>query len=152
MTNIKKRGLVVIAAVVVVSIFVYYRSAQNALQTVRNEDSAIAPEVATAQRTEEELSAGSKKVTTRASYEVPGEVTDVTDFTVIVDGQGFIASISAQAIEHGSQEKLDEFSQSLITVIQGRKLNELGPVDTIGKSSLTTKAFNDSLDELKAQL
>jgi hypothetical protein len=44
------------------------------------------------------------------------------------------------------------FAVDFAEAVKGKKIAELTAIDRVGGSSLTTKAFNDSLDELRAQL
>jgi hypothetical protein len=46
----------------------------------------------------------------------------------------------------------ESFGSGAGAVLVGKKLSDLGAIDRVGGSSLTTNAFNTSIDKLKAQL
>jgi len=97
--------------------------------------------------------AATREVSTVATYEAPGG-TDKVRFTIGLDTGGRVISVKASDALKGDEvsENLAKFSTGLLLVIKGKKLSELSAVDRIGKSSLTTAAFNASLPALKAQL
>ncbi len=62
-------------------------------------------------------------------------------------------SIVARDPETGEiPEKKKEFNDQVNVILKGKKLSELTKIDKVGKSTLTTDAFNSVIDELKAQL
>lgn len=91
-----------------------------------------------------------------------GIVTTYTDpageaevgFTVLVDGNGTIVDVSAEVLGKNDITKIRQtaFAEGFAEAVRGKKLSELAAIDRVGGSSLTTKAFNDSIDELRAQL
>ena len=94
-----------------------------------------------------------REVSTIATYEAPGG-TDKVRFTIGLDTGGRGVSVkSADALKGDAvSENLANFSEGLLLVISGKKLSELTAVDRVGKSSLTTAAFNSILPDLKKQL
>lgn len=138
------KGIVLIAVVIVLSVFVYYRYAAEVFQANRSEDAARVASVAPV---------GSKEVSAEASFDTPGDYAENLRFIVTVDKQGIIESVkTVDAATNEVPEKKIEFNQGLSVVIKGKKLSELTAVDKIGKSSLTTTAFNSVIDQLKSQL
>ncbi len=91
-----------------------------------------------------------------------GIVTTYTDpageaevgFTVVVDANGTIVDASAEVLGTNDITKVRQtaFAADFAEAVKGKKIAELTAIDRVGGSSLTTKAFNDSLDELRAQL
>ena len=94
-----------------------------------------------------------REISSVATYEVPGG-TDKVRFTIGLDTGGRVVSVKSTDALKGDtvSENLAKFSQGLLLVIGGKKLNELTAVDRIGKSSLTTTAFNSVLSDLKVQI
>jgi hypothetical protein len=93
-----------------------------------------------------------KEIHTIYTPEVLGEE-DVILFSVLIDANEQIVNIKARGYYDTSlNEKLEEFTEGLLLAVKGKKLSELENVDKIGKFSLTTKAFNNSLEDLKSQI
>jgi hypothetical protein len=93
-----------------------------------------------------------REISTVISYEAPGK-TDTVQFSIFVDESNVIQNVVTVDLNDPKHtEKLKEFSANLLTVIKGKKLNELENVDRVGTSSLTTDAFNAGLEALKAQV
>jgi hypothetical protein len=139
-----KKGIVLIAVVIVLSAFVYYRYATRIFQTSKNEEAVPMMEV---------VPAGSREVSAEASFDTPGDYAENLRFIVTVDKQGVIESVkTVDAATNEVPEKKVEFNQELSVIITGKKLSELTAIDKVGKSSLTTAAFNSVIDQLKAQL
>jgi hypothetical protein len=94
-----------------------------------------------------------REVSTIATFDVPGG-TDKVRFTLGLDAGGRIVSVVSSDTLKGDavSENLAKFSAGLLVVIRGKKLSDLTAVDKVGKSSLTTTAFNASIPALKAQL
>ena len=94
-----------------------------------------------------------REVSSVATYEAPGG-TDKVRFTIGLDTGGRVVSVTSTDALKGDtvSENLAKFSDGLLLVIRGKKLSELTAVDRIGKSSLTTTAFNSVLPDLKKQL
>lgn len=97
--------------------------------------------------------AATREVSTVATYQSPGG-TDKVRFTIGLDAGGRVISVKSTDALKGDEvsDNLAKFSTGLLLVIRGKKLSEVTAVDRIGKSSLTTAAFNASLPALKAQL
>ncbi|MBP9697742.1 MAG: hypothetical protein KBD65_00930 [Candidatus Moranbacteria bacterium] len=99
------------------------------------------------------MMADKKIVTTRTSYKNPAGEDEVA-FSLTVDDNGVITDAATEvlAIHDISKMRQVAFSDGLLAVLKGKKLNELSSIDRVGGSSLTTTAFNKALPELKAQL
>ena len=136
--------ITLIATVLVVSVFVYYRYAVDILQVNRNESPV--PMVET-------LPVGTKKVSAEIKYMATEDKEDFLRFEVTVDNDGRIVDVATLDAKTGEvPEKKKEFNKGLLVVIKGKKLSELSAVDKVGTSSYTTTAFNKVIDQLKAQL
>ena len=138
-----KRNLIIAVVAVAALALVSYRYLPALLQT-RNSSTGAAGDTNLA---------ATREVSTIATYEAPGG-TDKVRFTIGLDTGGRVISVKASDAQKGDEvsENLGKFSTGLLLVIKGKKLSELTAVDRIGKSSLTTAAFNASLPALKAQL
>ncbi len=75
-------------------------------------------------------------------------------FVITVDENGVITDASAEVLGTNDITKVRQtaFAADFAEAVKGKKIAELTAIDRVGGSSLTTKAFNDSLDELRAQL
>lgn len=75
-------------------------------------------------------------------------------FMVTVDEEGIIIDANTNVLAKSpiSVTRQESFASDLPTAITGKKLSELTQIDRVGGSSLTTGAFNESLEDLKAQL
>ncbi|MGB4833843.1 MAG: hypothetical protein WBP40_02335 [Candidatus Moraniibacteriota bacterium] len=94
-----------------------------------------------------------KDVSVKASYKNPsGE--DQVGFTLSVDAAGVIVDAKAEVLATNdiSKKRQLAFAEGLSAAVKGKKLTELTAIDRVGGSSLTTKAFNDSIDQLKSQM
>lgn len=137
------KGIVVVVVVIVVTAFVYLREVAKVLQGWRPE-AAPATEVAMQKP---------KEVSAVVSYEVPGEKIDTLRFVVTLDDVGAIEQIQTLDAETNEvPEKKKEFNDQVNVMLKGRKLSELTAIDRVGQSTLTTNAFNEALDTLKAAL
>jgi hypothetical protein len=87
------------------------------------------------------------------TYQSPAGEESVA-FKLVVDGSGTIteAETTVMAKNPTSVMRQESFSKEFANALKGKKLADLGPVDRIGGSSLTTGAFNKGLDQLKSQL
>lgn len=94
-----------------------------------------------------------REVSAVETYATP-KGTDKVRFTITLDSSGAIEAVKTTDTLKGdvATDKLQVFSKELLLVIRGKKLSELTEVDRIGKSSLTTTAFNAALPDLKKQL
>ena len=94
-----------------------------------------------------------KKVSVSTSYSNPSGKDDV-QFSLWIDSMGTIvdAKVEVLATNETSKKRQTAFAEGLPMAIKGKKLSLLTAIDKVGGSSLTTKAFNDSIDALKAGL
>ncbi len=97
--------------------------------------------------------AGQKNLSVQTHYSNPGGGDDVA-FMLMVDANGVITQATTEVLAHNDISKMRQaaFAAELPKVIVGKKLSDLSSIDRVGGSSLTTKAFNDVLPQLKAQL
>ena len=139
-----KKNIIIVAVVVSIAVVVYYR-AEIATFARENVYSFIVRENNLAML---------REVSVTTTYTVPdGE--DTERFSVFLDNDGVVVVVTAANIaepEEESQTHVREFAYSLTKMIKGKKLSELGPVDKVGSSSLTTAAFNAALPDLQAQI
>lgn len=107
----------------------------------------------TTQETQSQQAPATKELSIKTSYENPGGADEV-GFTVVVDSNGVITDAKTETLATNptSLIRQQSFASELPTVLKGKKLSELSQIDKVGGSSLTTAAFNKSLDQLKAQL
>ena len=92
-----------------------------------------------------------RKLSADVKYKAPGIMHHV-EFSIYVDDNEEIQDVDAVELAHdGYEEKLDSFSDLLITTIKGKKLSELEAVDKVGTSSLTTGGFNEALMEMQSE-
>ena len=139
-----KKGFLLIAVVIVVSVFVYYRYAVKILQVNKSEDATPVTDM---------LPIGAKKVSAVVKYMATEDKEDALRFVLTVDKQGVITEVATLDAKTGEvPEKKIAFNQQASVMIVGKKLSELTAIDNVAKSSLTTKAFNSVIDQLKAQL
>lgn len=138
------RHIIAIAVVLVVTGAVFYFMFVNKFQ--RKSPEAVMPQTTPVVSTKRELS-------TEVSYEVPGDKLDHLRFVVVVDLEGRIESIETlDAATREVPEKKKEFNEQVNVILKGKKLAELSKIDKVGKSTLTTEAFNSALTALRAQL
>ena len=139
------KGVVAIAVVIVLTVFVYYRYAMKLFPVVRTE----APSV----MVQEAVFDKPREVSAEVGYPVPNDGYDNVRFTLVLDAEGAVTDVREVAVEtNTADEHQVDFAQGLLAVIKGKKLSELEPVDRIGKSSLTTDAFNSVINELQRQI
>jgi hypothetical protein len=130
------------------------RKVQEGAQAVKSsqaqggvwEEAQPAADQMTAEKSMRELSVST-------SYKSPaGE--DKVGFTVVVDQDNVIIDVKTSVLtEHEiSKKRQESFAAEIPSVLKGKKLSELAKIDRVGGSSLTTGAFNNSLEQLKAQL
>jgi hypothetical protein len=156
-SSTKKKALVgVVAVVFAVAVFRYgFRPAKAPGDDVPKTDAGKTENAETAGTDEpKDVSEDrAEDATVVASYKSPAGDEKI-GFKVVVDGSGVITDANTEVMaEHAISQKLQtSFAQALPEKIKGKKLSELGPIDKIGGASLTTGAFNDSLDELKSAL
>jgi hypothetical protein len=139
----KSSTAVVVALVIVVSVFVYYRYAKDVFQSVKPKEMAVP----------NETKVTTKEVNAVITYGEPGKYSDTLRFVVVVDEAGAIQEIKTLEDATGEvPEKKKEFNELVNTLLRGKKLADLTAIDKVGKSSMTTKAFNDALPVLQAAL
>lgn len=137
------KGLLVVVLIVAVTVAVYLWQVAKVLQTARFDE---VPAAGVAMQKPREVSAV-------VAYQVNEEVSHEARFTLGLDADGAITSVSLVENPTGvASDKQKEFAGKLEMVIKGKKLSELAPVDRIGTSSYTTNAFNSAIDQLKAKL
>lgn len=146
MSKIKKSTIVILCAVVL-SVFVYYWYATQILGVKIDTDDSTAVPVTGVTVPE------SRKLTAIKKYMATEDKEDTLQFVVTVDREGVITDVlTLDAETKKVPEKKKAFNEGLMTVIKGKKMSDLGPVDKIGTSTYTTDAFNSVIDILKAQL
>ncbi len=139
------KGIIAIAVVLVPTAFVYCRYTLKLLPAARTEETPIAVTKVAVDKPRE--------VSAEVGYPVPNDGYDNVRFTLVLDAEGVITDVREVAVEtNEADEHQIEFAQGLAAVIKGKKLSELTAVDRIGKSSMTTDAFNSVIDKLKSQL
>ena len=144
MNILKNKRNLIIAAIAVAAVALLSYRYVPALVQARND---------AARAVNDTNPAATREVSTVATYEAPGG-TDKVRFTIGLDAGGRVVSVKSTDALKGDEvsENLAKFSDGLLLVIRGKKLSELTDVDRIGKSSLTTTAFNASLADLQEQL
>ncbi|MBP9697734.1 MAG: hypothetical protein KBD65_00885 [Candidatus Moranbacteria bacterium] len=140
-----RKSYVLIGLVVFITPFAYYRSAKEVLLWTKQED------VLSKERFEENRVIGLKEVSAEVTYDTPSDYPDSLRFVVALDAEGAIQDIRTLDVETGEiSEKKKEFNDQINIVLKGKKLSELSAIDKVGKSSLTTAAFNEALPKLQA--
>lgn len=138
--KVKNSVALVIAVAIVGSVFVYYRYAKDVLQTMKPKE-AVSPV------------ANTKEVSAVITYGEPGKYSDTLRFVVVVDGMGAIQEIKTLEDATGEvPEKKKEFNELVNAQLKGQKLADITAIDKVGKSTMTTQAFNGALATLKAGL
>lgn len=91
-------------------------------------------------------------VSAEKEYKTPSG-SDNVGFSAVIDAEGVIVDTSVRVLANNeiSKKRQAAFAEALPLAIKGKKLSELSAIDTVGGSSLTTRAFNESLAELKLQ-
>lgn len=99
------------------------------------------------------MPAGSTVVSTTTTYQSPGGPEEV-GFSLVVDNTGMIVDATTTVLGKSPTTTLrqESFAEAFPAAVEGQKLSDLGAIDRVGGSSLTTKAFNDALVDLQAQL
>ncbi len=141
--KIKNSTVVLVSLVIVVSVFVYYRYAKEVFQSAKPKEMAVPSDTLVT----------NKEVSAVITYGEPGKYSDTLRFVVVVDGEGAIQEIQTLEDATGEvPEKKKEFNELVNVLLKGKKLADLSAIDKVGKSSMTTKAFNDALPTLQAAL
>jgi hypothetical protein len=137
-----KRNVIITIAVLIIAGIVYFQ--QGFLKSLFRIENSTSGEINEALL---------REVSTLVAYNVPNGGHN-TLFSVFIDQDGNVANVTS--VDDGTslenQIKLNNFSKDLVKIIRGKKLSELEDVDIVGTSSITTKAFNEALPKLKAQL
>lgn len=99
------------------------------------------------------LTKEAKVVTAKSSYKNPAG-DDEVGFSLYIDSTGMIVDAKTEvlATHDISKKRQMAFAEGFPAAVTGKKLSELSAIDKVGGSSLTTKAFNESLNQLKSQL
>lgn len=138
--KVKNSVAFVFAVVIVGSVFVYYRYAKDALQVMKPKE-AVMPAMDT------------KEVSAVITYGETGKYSDTLRFVVVVDKGGVIQEIKTLEDATGEiPEKKKEFNELVNVQLKGKKLADVSALDKVGKSTMTTNAFNGVLESLKAGL
>lgn len=138
--KVKNSVAFVFAVVIVGSVFVYYRYAKDVFQVMKPKE-AVMPAMDT------------KEVSAVITYGETGKYTDTLRFVVVVDKGGVIQEIKTLEDATGEiPEKKKEFNQLVNVQLKGKKLADVSALDKVGKSTMTTNAFNGVLESLKAGL
>ncbi len=138
--KVKNSVALALAVVIVGSVFVYYRYAEDTFQAMKPKE--VSTPVA-----------DTKEVSAVITYGEEGKYSDTLRFVVVVDKMGAIQEIKTLEDATGEvPEKKKEFNELVNVQLKGKKLSEMTPIDKVGKSTMTTNAFNDALPKLKAAL
>lgn len=138
-----KRNSIIVAVVICVALAAYYR--EEVTTFVREGLYSLTAK-------EQDLT-NLHEVSATTTYTVPnGE--DTETYSLYLDDNGVIvaARATAEGLDGEAQAHLNEFAHELTKAIKGKKLSELGAIDKVGSSSLTTAAFNSVLAELQSQI
>lgn len=94
-----------------------------------------------------------KSVRVQTNYKNPSGSDDVA-FVLSVDADGKIIAATTEVLAVNATSKMRQtaFADALPAVLVGKDLKTLTNIDRVGGSSLTTKAFNDSLSQLQSQI
>lgn len=111
------------------------------------------PDVSQTSPNLEDLPEGASVVSTTTTYQSPGGPEEV-GFSLVVDQSGTIIDATTTVLGKSpiTQTRQTSFSEEFPAAVEGKKLADLGPIDRVGGSSLTTGAFNEALTDLQAQL
>ncbi|MDP2838190.1 MAG: hypothetical protein Q8O53_02855 [Candidatus Moranbacteria bacterium] len=145
------KKIVVISVLALASVVVLW-------QAVSRSADDVAP-VATREAVLEEsvvplaMKVGARKISTKTRYDNPAGGDEV-GFTLTVDEEGAITDVVVDVLATNPTSRMRQqaFASELPQALKGKKLRDLEAIDKIGGSSLTTKAFNEALPEMKSQL
>ncbi len=147
MTKTKKAVVFLIGAVVVVSVFVYYRYAQSLFLSTKQEGAVAESGIAGTSG----MMPDRREVGAIVTYDAYEGKMDTLHFVVSLDKDGIIQEIKTlDAVTNEIPEKKKEFNDQVNVLLKGKKLSELTTIDKIGGSSRTSEAFNKVLPELQA--
>ncbi len=147
------KGIVAIAVVIVVTGFVFYQYTARVFHPTK--DDAV-PSVPVVKKENGNMSVptGAKEVSVTTTYDVPAaDLVHNVKFTVVLDAEGRVQDVRMTEMpDDKASDKQKEFAQGLTVMIKGKKLSEITKVDKVGKSTITTDAFNAVVGDLKAKL
>jgi len=147
MSKTRSYGIFLIASVIVVTVFVYYRYTQDMLSPTRENEVSIRSGMPVGEQPE------MKSVSAVVTYDAYEGKMDTLRFVVSLDQAGGIQGIKTlDAVTNEIPEKKKEFNDRVNVILKGKKLSELTAIDKVGESSRTTEAFNKVLPELQAAL
>lgn len=152
------KGVVAIAVVIVVTGFVFYQYAAKVFQSTQKNNEGVPraekPAVKEEVKTEPMLPVGAKEVSALVSYDVPeADIVHNVKFSVVLNSEGKVLEVRMVEMPKAvASEKQAEFAAGLTTQIKGKQLSEITKVDKVGKSTITTDAFNSIVGDLKAKL
>ncbi len=146
-----KKGLILIAVVIVATAFVYYGYFVKVIQNWRDGDDDDDRSFATTTAPESFVEV--RKVSAEVTYMATEDKQDTLRFVVSLDENNVITHLTTLDAKTGEvPEKKKNFTEKASAMIVGKKLSELSGIDNVAKSSYTTNAFNSAIDRLKAQL
>lgn len=160
MSNTKSAFLIAVLIVLAIFGYQFAMKPEETLSTNKEngEESPLAvtpesPVVSAPTPTTNELSVGERKIRTEVTYIDPSGETKVA-FVLIVDKDGIIVDAPTEILATNpiAIQRQTAFAKDLPAAVKGKKLSELTAIDRVGGSSLTTKAFNDALATLKANI
>lgn len=138
--KVKNSVAFVFAVVIVGSVFVYYRYAKEMFQMAKPREASMPV-------------SDTKEISAVITYGETGKYSDTLRFVVVVDKAGVIQEIKTLEDATGEvPEKKKEFNALVNTQLKGKKLADISSIDKVGKSTMTTQAFNGALATLKAGL
>lgn len=96
---------------------------------------------------------GGSVVSTTATYQSPAGPEEV-GFSLVLNADGTIVEGTTTILAKSPISKMrqESFSKDFSAAVAGKKLTDLGAIDRVGGSSLTTGAFNQALQDLQAQI
>lgn len=90
-----------------------------------------------------------RELSDTVTYPVP-DGSHTIKFTLFIDDENTIRGVKGiDTTDPSHQPNVNEFSEGVFMVIEGKKLSELEGVDKVGGASLTTDAFNEALGNMK---
>ncbi|HCJ45868.1 MAG: hypothetical protein GW815_03265 [Candidatus Moranbacteria bacterium] len=145
-----KKGIILIAVVVVATAFVYYGYFLKVIQNWRDgDDDDIPVSGVTASESFVEV----RKVSAEVSYMATEDKQDTLRFVLSLDENNVITHLTTLDAKTGEvPEKKKNFTEQASAMIVGKKLSALSQIDNVAKSSYTTQAFNSVIDKLKSQI
>lgn len=130
------------------------QQAPESTKTMMQEsDSNPTPETESMTNPESSSESTEQTVSVTANYTSPAGEEEVI-FNISVDENGIITKAETEGLATNPTSIIRQksFAENLPTAIVGKNISELSNIDRVGGSSLTTNAFNASLEQLRAQL